>query len=1290
MGVITKPFLSALLLLFLLVAGCHQDEVVPPEDQEAKPGLIASFKGFTSDVKDRIVHLFNRQKTSPEVAPNSQAAWRMVTINFNFQNYDNRGKLLGTIDDVRITISADSDEIKDVSSQLRSGSSLKVRVPKNFSGNLTISAEKENYRLEQSVDASGVVVGFLTVTENDNDYTVTAQFQKHQREMRAVSVQFEFQNFREDGKYLGTVNEAKITVSSSIIRKSHRLRNKDILSLQIPADFAGYLKIDAHSENFQLRTPPKPLNINPGVSDYTIILQFEEPPPVYHFTFSFSDGTEPIPGCWVELTHRSGTNKVRSRKSNAKGQLGIDMTGYINDQLQIVAHHDILALPAVKPYKLMEERYPAISLKVEILSLRVQSRTSDGGQISEPITIIAQATEQQVALSSPLTMSLGQTQSIQFLKPANNKVKIIGQIKDNSKYDDAVLLHTLSSINLVTLNFSPSSPYVIQILCRDEKNNPLKRVQLSTGTGGEFVEKDNGSYLHQGYAREGRQVSVVAEKEGYIFEKLPLFTVRSDQQIQKTITAQLGPIHLSFSVLEERTKTPIQNVTLRVSDKSVSTDSNGVATLQIPAQIDVTIPLKILAPPGYEGPYWANPGDSDKLRITADRNYTLKTTFRRLPRLLLKTMDARQGSKAITEMKLLDTNNNVLGETGANGQLNLNFPKSTGRFLAKLSADGYLEEEYNIKVPMDSDEYSDTRYLLPISPLVYRMGFATAQLEIGLNSSLIGEKIKQEKLKQRIINILMRQLDAVNSFSSAGEIGTIDVSNPNWHRNLDVDYLTVATLSDLGSITNRRLTVDIYDTKGDTIVVSAFAEQFELLNLQSKIQTRIIPQLLASLPVVGYVVGQNRGGVVLNIGNELSVNSGDIFDIENIKRNPQGKVLSENKIQKLKVQKGSVKKNSSVLTYSGSQPIGLGSLAIRQPTLERSMTLHVEVAKAKVYWKPKETENWQFAGTANNVGDIEFEAPQEAFDVRVHAEGAIAEKSYRRGMGKTEDYLKPEISIYSLRIETVPAGSQVKIYGGIGQNAKWLNDGISGEEWQCSAGSYKIEVIAPNESYRNKTALGLIPVLSSAPWDGTERSSMVSPNQAVITIHLPIDYLTQIKTGEQEGKTSAEIIKMVVGIKKDDPDYREAMLLVGEHAQKIPDIEKAIEIYKDIIQVSHLDPFAHYHLGEIFSRPDTKNYQDAIIAYQDAFKYLGYLASTSSRLLLEHNIRLGIAEASCHQEDMRKFKSAFLTYEDLYNRLEKSFAKSDNPGSFIENKAFFDDSYQKLKNLMTQETTPKF
>ena len=216
MGTITKPSLFGLMSLLFLVSSCHRDETAPPEGQEAKPGLIETTKRFAFGVKERITHLFTGED------------WRMVTINFNFQNYDNRGKLLGTIDDVRITISADSDDIEDISSQLRSGSSLKVRVPKNFSGNLTISAEKENYRLEQSVDASGVVIAFLTVTENDNDYTFTAQFKKHQGEMRTVSVQFEFQNYREDGKYLGTIDEAKVTVSSNTIRKSRKLKNKDI------------------------------------------------------------------------------------------------------------------------------------------------------------------------------------------------------------------------------------------------------------------------------------------------------------------------------------------------------------------------------------------------------------------------------------------------------------------------------------------------------------------------------------------------------------------------------------------------------------------------------------------------------------------------------------------------------------------------------------------------------------------------------------------------------------------------------------------------------------------------------------------------------------------------------------------------------------------------------------------------------------------------------------------------------------------------------------------------------
>ena len=153
-------------------------------------------------------------------------------------------------------------------------------MPKNFAGKLTISAEKENYRLEASIDA-------LMVTENDNDYTVMAQFQKHQREMRTISVRCEFQNYREDGKYLGTLDGVKVTVSSNVDRKSLRLKNKDVLPLQVPVAFAGNIKIQAVKDNYQLRQSIKPLLVKPDTREYSVAKQFEEPPPIYRFTFTF-------------------------------------------------------------------------------------------------------------------------------------------------------------------------------------------------------------------------------------------------------------------------------------------------------------------------------------------------------------------------------------------------------------------------------------------------------------------------------------------------------------------------------------------------------------------------------------------------------------------------------------------------------------------------------------------------------------------------------------------------------------------------------------------------------------------------------------------------------------------------------------------------------------------------------------------------------------------------------------------------------------------------------------------
>ena len=1310
----TRPFFCCLMLLLLFVSGCDQDKPASPEDKEIKRGPIAFVKevasgakkhvaglfkrektsspsmtdatdnrekkGIISRIRMRIESLFDRQKTSPPETSevlDHQEKWRTITINFNFQNYDNKGKFLGTIDDVRVTISADSDDIEDISSQLRSGSALKVEAPKNFSGNLTISAEKENYRLEPSIDV-------LTITENDNDYTVIAQFQKHQREMRTVSVRFEFQSYREDGKYLGTLDGVKVTVSSNVDRKSLRLKNKDVLPLQVPLAFAGNIKIQAVKSNYQLRQSIKPLLVKPDTAEYSVAIQFEEPPPIYRFTFTFFARDMPIEGGWVELLSR-GDNKdnktVKSIKSDVNGKLRIDMPGYVNDRLQITAHHDAFAVPVVNPYKLTEEKSPTISLEMPTFTLNILSRTSDGGRITRPITIITQTTESQVELGPRLETRLGKTTSMKILKPVNGKLEIIGQIKDNSKYDDAILIYQLSENNQVTLEFSPSTPFVIQILCRDKEENPLEGVTLKVGTDGDFVEQGNGSYIHQGHARDGRQVNVAAKKEGYIFENLPPFTVRSNQKIQKTIYGQLGQINLTFTALEEKTNAPIGDVTLRVKNQTAKTNRSGIATLQIPPEIEVTIPLEIVSLQGFEGPYWQSPSDTNNLRITENRSYNLKALFRRLPRLVLKIMDARNVSKTIAGTKLLGPDTNVLGTTGADGLLRVYFPKSTGRFQAKLSAEGYLEEEYNIKVPTDTDEYSDTRHLLPVSPLVYRMGFGEVELEIGLNSSLMGEKQEQEKLKQRITNTLMRQLNAVNTFTSVGQIASVNLDHPNWHQSLHADYFTVATLNDLGSISNRRLTVDIYDVKVNKIEVSAFVEQFELFDLQSKIQTRIVPQLLATLPVVGYVVGYNKTGVVLNIGHEQSINSGDVFSVDNLKRDPQGKVISEEKIDKLQILKESVKRSNSVLVYSSSNQIGLGSLATRQPLSGRLATLH-GVPGAKVYWKSEGTEAWQFAGTANNAGDIEFEVTQEAFTTRLLDTGSEAEKSYRQGTAKIDDEIQLETSYYTLTVETTPPNCSVKIYGGIGKTAKWLNDGISGEDWQCTAGSYKIEVVTPDKNYKNKTAVGLVPIPSATTWDGAERSLMTSKKQATITIHLPPDYLAQIENAEKEGKSPAKIVQIASNIKTDDPDYRSCMLKVGKHAQKIPNIEKAIEAYRGIIQINHRDPFAYYKLGEVYSRSDVKNHEEAVTAYQEASKYLGEMASTSSRLLLEHNVRLGVATAYYHQGEVSKLRAAFLTYEDLYNRLEKDFMKSDNPAGFAEHKTFFDTSYQNLKNLI--------
>ena len=744
---------------------------------------------------------------------------------------------------------------------------------------------------------------------------------------------------------------------------------------------------------------------------------------------------------------------------------------------------------------------------------------------------------------------------------------------------------------------------------------------------------------------------------------------KKDNKFSAELSGLLKPVTIKLKTATNQTAEPV-SATFKLNHngqlESATTNNNGIARfkkLDIGIGEEIRLAVQVNAAGIEEKPIW--PSNSNILKTTAERDYDLTVKFHTLPKFSLTLLDAKTDAPLAKAQIMKD--DEPFGLTNSNGIFEGYYPQRSGNFSAQLVSSGYLTEDFTVQVSENSGLETLRRYLLAISPPKYEIGLEPEILfNVAYDSPI---KDNQSMFETRIRNALKTGFQQASAL-----MWTDDLPSENFMAKTTIDELTADRVN---------LSVDIKDSsKENQLITSALIENVDLRNVTSIIQTQVMPQILASLPVVGYVIREKP--VTINIGTHQFVNQGDQFKISAVSRDPQGKLTASKEITgKIKVT--SVKPTEAKLDLPFSEQISVGSRAERQPADDRLFVLAKQLMGTKVYWRKQGETQWNFAGSVGASGTLEFQTSSDAIEVMRRTAYGQSTEFYPPGSRPITAVLPPpEATMYTLIFDTVP-DSEIQLFG-TRLGAKKSTNKKSGEEWLVPTGAYQAVAIAPSDEYINQKSFGQIPILEGRQWEGSESTSMYD-NIVRVNLRLGIDWRKKFSNAEADKLSDQEIISLLNQAIKElenqnsthQPNYRYFLRKTAEYLMGDDRLAEATEIYQKVLKVNHRDPVTHYDLGVVYS--EIGDYQEAINRFEEASKYLGHTKSKATSLILEYNLRYQIILNK--HKDGESIVAVWTRFEDLYNRLEKEFSSLSNGDEiYQQEESDFEDKFLYLKDLL--------